>query len=237
MESKNKFSYTIQYQDLDAARRLRLYTLENYLLNSAGRAADQLGFGMHYLSADNMTWVLINLALEVDYLPTEGEVLEVETWIENQVHMLSFRNFRLSVNGKQIGQAKSSWTVINYIDRTIQNIFDRPVFGVVTPGEKLPIEQRRHIPSVDEPAGQWEHQIVYSDIDYNGHCNSCKYLEFMLNAVECPYLPLRLDIKYAKEVRKGDKIRVLYSQTAETTCYEVRTETGELSCSAAIAQR
>lgn len=237
MDNVDHFFYTVQYQDIDADSRLRLYTLENYLLNAAGRAADQRGFGMHYLKPENMTWVLTNLSLEMDYLPTEGETVEIQTWIENHVHMLSIRNFRFSIEGRQIGQAKSVWAIINYIDRTVQNIFNRPVFQLREQGEQLPIARAGHMKPIEEPTGVWEHQIVYSDIDYNGHCNSCKYLEFMLNAAGLCDTPFRLDIKYAKEVYKGDNVKVLYKQDEDNTAYEIRTDTGELSCSAVIAKR
>ena len=46
---KYKYEYEIKYQEVDFNRRLRLYVLENYLLETAGRVADELGFGIKYL--------------------------------------------------------------------------------------------------------------------------------------------------------------------------------------------
>ena len=279
MVKVNSKDYTIQYQDLDQNFRLRLYTLENYLLNVAGIVADEGGFGMRYLIKQDCTWVLTNLTIEINYLPTVDEVLTIETWIENNIHMLSVRNYKLYVAGKQVGNVKSVWAIIGMTDRQVKNIFDQPAFADIATGETINIaraprmipfsEDERHLEAVlpqnnqslPLPAdnsqtaqlGYNRHQVVYSDIDYNGHCNSCKYLEFMLNACEPMQLKkglptcvedvteqtdgLRIDIKYAKEIRRGDEIDIFYRVQTDEINYEIRTSQGEISCQARIAKK
>ncbi|MBR1929144.1 MAG: hypothetical protein IJ834_05325 [Paludibacteraceae bacterium] len=249
--------YKVQYQEVDGNRRLRLYTLENMLLNSAGSNADDTGIGIQYLLEQNCTWVITNMSLEIRYLPTHGERIGIETWVENAAHMLSVRNFRiylLDSEGeiiKQIGQAKSVWAVINITDRTIQNVFEQQVFIDYHYGPALPIGRAPRFHVIDMPDGEDSHKIVYSDIDYNGHCNSCKYVEFMLNACEPVALKqmlpqsaeliddnsktLRIDIKYAKEMYKGEVSKIKYQHIDESTIqYEVRNSAGELACNARI---
>lgn len=234
--NKDRFIYTIQYQDVDADHRLRLYTLENYLLNSAGQAADARGFGFKYLYPQHMTWVLTTLSTEIESLPEPGDELTVETWVEDNIHMLSVRNFRLSVNGHYIGQARSVWAVLHLTERSIQNVFHQPVFQAMGAGEKLSMPRPPHTPAITEPDIREQHKVTYSDIDYNGHCNSCKYLEFMLNTCQPKrdIFPLRLDLRYAKEVYKDDVVSVLCKHDNGSLLYEIRTAEGELSCSARI---
>lgn len=257
------FEYPIQYQDLDQNMRLRLYTLENMLLNAAGLAADEGGFGVQALLKQDCTWVLTNLALEVYYLPTVGETLVLETWVEQNVHMLSVRNYRLRVGESIVGQARSVWAVINIHNRTAQNVFSQSPFSDMGTGEKLVISKAvRMLPFSEEERntpegilGVWPHTVQYSDIDYNGHCNSCKYLEFMINACEpvalkqnLPSSPeacadgkgLRIDIKYAREIHRGEQVVVFWrplpdADASESVAYELRTVSGELSCQARIA--
>ena len=266
MAQVNTLNYTIQYQDLDQNYRLRLYTLENYLLNSAGIVADQGGFGMRYLAKQKCTWVLTNLSVEISYLPTVDEVLTITTWVEQNVHMLSVRNYLLYVNGVLVGKVKSVWAIIHMKERTVQSVFDQPVFLDVPTGETidimraprltaLPEEERMQIMAgeIDKKVcGYTHHEVVYSDIDYNGHCNSCKYLEFMLNVCEpvdlkkelpksVKDLPidyaLRIDIKYAKEIRRGELVDIFFKKQEETINYEIRTASGEVSCQARIARQ
>ncbi len=234
------YDYPIQYQEVDGSRHLRLYTLENFLLNSAGLAADVLGIGSKWLTPKGMTWVLTNVTMEIDRLPQYNQTLTVETWVEDFTHMLSPRNYNLYIDGEKSGQVRTVWAVISLEDRTIQNIFDYPEFATVERGEKIEMGRIRHGVALTEPDGVWEHTIVYSDIDYNGHCNSCKYLEFMLNAHQPAFLgePLILDMKYAKEVHKGDAIRVLYKQVDEQTIrYEVRTAADNTLCVSAVIRK
>lgn len=261
MAQVNTIHYTIQYQDLDQNYRLRLYTLENYLLNTAGLVADRGGFGIRYLIKQNCTWVLTHLSMEISYLPTVDEELTIETWVEKNVHMLSMRYFRLYVNGVLIGKVKSTWAIINMTDRTAQSIFDQPAFQNMAIGETVEIERapRFMVFSPEERAdsiasantlGHRHHEVVYSDIDYNGHCNSCKYLEFMLNACEPVELKkelpsdvnaektvtLRLDIKYAREIHRGEHVDIFYCRMPEEINYEIRTTEGDISCQARIAR-
>ena len=43
---KYRHTIIVPYQDVDATRRLRLYAMENYLLNIAGKVADEMGIGI-----------------------------------------------------------------------------------------------------------------------------------------------------------------------------------------------
>ena len=237
MVQKDKFTYIIQYQEVDENRHLRLYTLENYLLNSAGLAADKHGFGVKYLYPQHMTWVLTNLSVEMDSLPMPGDEMVVETWVQEWVHTLSVRNFRIYINGEKKGEARSVWVVLNIDDRTIQSIFDRSIFHLDEKGESLDLPRApRHV-TKEQADKEDNHKISYSDIDYNGHCNSCKYLERMLDLQEPPTdkFPLRIDLRYAKEVYKGENVRICFFATDGAYHYDLYTGHGELSCSAILS--
>ncbi len=235
--NKFRFDYPIQYQEVDGSRHLRLYTLENFLLNSAGLAADELGIGSEWLTPQGLTWVLTNITFDIDKLPRYNQTLTVETWVEDFAHMLSPRNYRLYINGELSGQIRTVWAVISLEERTIQNIFDYPEFATVERGEKLNLPRIRHGKSITEPDGVWEHNIEYSDIDYNGHCNSCKYLEFILNAYQPSFMgePMLVDMKYAREVHKGESVNVFYKIVDDATVrYEIRTEDDDVLCVSAV---
>ena len=45
---KYNYEYEIKYQEVDGEKKLRLFNLENYLLEVAGTVADELGFGRKY---------------------------------------------------------------------------------------------------------------------------------------------------------------------------------------------
>ena len=233
---KYKYEYEIKYQEVDGEKKLRLFNLENYLLEVAGTVADELGFGIAALHPRGLTWILTRLSVEMYKLPTHCEKVRFETWIESNAHMLSTRNFRIYSDDKLIGQCKSVWAVLNVAKREIVNIFDDPMFANCVDGEVIDMPRIR-MTTIPEPTGIVPHKVVYSDIDYNGHCNSCRYLQAMTDA----YLPdyygkkVRLDINYSKEAMLGEELQTLYLVTEDGVQYQQKNTHGETSCSAKLS--
>ena len=237
---KYNYEYEIKYQEVDGEKKLRLFNLENYLLEVAGTVADDLGFGIQVLHPRGLTWILTRLSVEMYELPTHCQKVRFETWIESNAHMLSTRNFRIYKQGREeewilIGQCKSVWAVLDLEKREIVNCFDDPMFEGCVDGEVIEMPRVR-MTTIPEPTGCEPHKVVYSDIDYNGHCNSCRYLQAMTDA----YLPayygrkVRLDINYSKEAMLGETLQTCYLVTEEGVQYQQKNEAGETSCSAKI---
>ena len=249
MVERMKYSreYEIKYQEVDGRKRLRLFNLENYLLEVAGTVADELGFGIQALHPRGLTWILTRLSVEMYELPTHCERVRFETWIESNAHMLSTRDYRIYVKRREasgerreeewqlIGRCKSVWAVLDMTKREIVNVFDEPIFEGCVDGEVINIERVR-MTTIPEPTGCVPHKIVYSDIDYNGHCNSCRYLQAMTDA----YLPdyagkkVRLDINYSKEAMLGETLQTYYLVSEDGVQYQQKNDNGETSCSAKI---
>lgn len=239
---KYNYFYEIKYQEVDDRKKLRLFNLENYLLEVAGRVADELGFGILTLHPRGLTWILTRLSVEMNELPTHCDKVRIETWIESNAHMLSTRDYRIykvesgeSKEERLIGQCKSVWAVLDLEKREIVNCFDDPIFEGCVDGEVLDMPRVR-MTTIPEPTGCVPHKIVYSDLDYNRHCNSCRYLQAMTDA----YLPdyygkkVRLDINYSKEVGLGDELQTNYLVTEDGVQYQQKNGLGETSCSAKI---
>ncbi len=232
---KYSYEYEIKYQEVDGRKKLRLFNLENYLLEVAGTVADELGFGIRVLHPMGLTWILTRLSVEMDELPTHCEKIRIETWIESNVHMLSTRDFRIYSGDRLIGICKSVWAVLDLEKREIVNCFDNPIFEGSVDGEVLDMPRVR-MTTIPEPTGCMPHKIVYSDIDYNGHCNSCRYLQAMTDAFLPNYYgkKVRLDINYSKEAMLGETLITNYLVSEDGIQYQQKNESGDTSCSAKI---
>ena len=235
---KYNYEYKIKYQEVDAQKKLRLFNLENYLLEVAGTVADELGFGIQQLHPRGLTWILTRLSVEMYELPTHCQKVRFETWIESNVHMLSTRDFRIYAGDKLIGQCKSVWAVLDLHKREIVNCFDDPIFADSVDGEVLNMDRVR-MTTIPEPTGVVAHKIVYSDIDYNGHCNSCRYLQSMTDAYLSDYYgkTVRLDINYSKEAMLGEELQTCYLVTPDGVQYLQKNAQGETSCAARITTK
>lgn len=246
---KYNYEYTIKYQEVDDTCRLRLYNLETYLLEVAGTCADMLGFGTAVLYPRNMSWILTNLSVEMQEMPRQCEHIRIETWIEGNAHMLSIRDFRIykkntdavcdqDENNKWqlIGKAKSVWAVLDLQKREVLNIFSDPMFEGSVDGEVLEIARGARMRALTATTAEREDEVLYSNLDYNGHCNSCEYLKKMVD-LKRPDLsrPIRLDITYSKEVHFGDRINVAYLDTEDGgRQYQIKNPAGEVSSMAMI---
>lgn len=253
---KYYFPIKINYIDTDHTRRIKLHILESYLLEVAGQVASDLGFGTGYLLQQNRTWVLTSMSLEMQTLPTYLDELLVETWIEQNVHSLSIRDFRIyrcpsgkslseqinSTDKELIGSCKSIWTVIDLTERCVVNIFDQPVFNDVVDGEILPIDRAPRIRPLQEFSGQRTFNIDYSDIDFNGHCNSANYLRKMLDTYfpeDLLSAPLRLEINYQNEAHQDDSSTIDYlivnQENSTSVTYQMKnSKTAQIQCMARI---
>jgi len=242
--------FTIPYQELDMNRKLRLYTLEDHILTTAGMAADDQGFGTKDLLPYGYTWIITRMNLHIKYLPTHGESIRIETWIEQNTHMLSVRNYRIYLENKNtptlIGVAKTVWAVLDMQKREIVDAFSLPMFAHAVDGEPLEIHKNPRLSPITTPDGETEHKISYSDVDYNGHCNSCKYMEIMLDTQRPEFmerahaqkkdLNLNVDINYQKEMYLGEEMKVRYSMNEEQICYQIVNTEGT-TCSNARIQK
>ena len=244
---KHYYKYTIPYQDVDSHRRLRLFTLENYLLVVAGRAADDSGFGIEYLYPQGLTWIITRLQARLTYIPTHGDTLLFETWVEHNAHMLSTRAFRIYLMPGRtlIGEAQSIWAILDLQKREIVNIFDqKPFQNCVEDDNVIMPHHERCMPAKAATLIQ-THIIQYSDVDYNNHCNSCKYLEIMLNAhypkflslfsTQTEHYQLFLSINYAKEIALHQTLSTFIWVEDDKVQYQQKDNDGNTNCYAKIA--
>ena len=168
---------------VDFTGRLTMGVLGNHLLNCAGFHASERGFGIAEINENHYTWVLSRLAIELEDMPRQYEDFSINTWIENVYRLFTDRNFELvNKDGKTIGYARSVWAMISMDTRKPADLISLHGnnLGQYVSDRECPIDKPGRIKvSVDAPVE--EYQTRYSDIDINGHVNSIKYIEHILD--------------------------------------------------------
>ncbi len=83
------------------------------------------------------------------------------------------------------------------------------------------------------PQHVMEHRVVYSDIDFNRHVNTMRYINMMFDMLPIEQLtairPVRLDIHFMHECRYGQTLTVGYEQRDGLSLFEVSNERKPLS--------
>lgn len=198
--------------------------LGNHLLNAADFHSNDRGFGMNYLFTQHKTWVLSRLAIEMDAMPRAYDRFFVETWVENAMRFFTARNFKIeSADGTTMGYGRSVWAMIDTETRQpadILKIHDGLINNYIEAGKECPIDPLARV-RIDNNA-----ELVrsigtnYSDIDVNGHVNSVKYIEHVLDLFPLDYLRShtlkRIDIAYVAETHCGDTLNFYMEKNSET---------------------
>ncbi len=232
------YSYRIEPRDVDSTLRVRIYTMGDYVLRAANDDADMLGFGVRDLNVSNSSWVLSRLAIELERIPSRHERIDVYTWVSDYGRLMTTRNMTLSdEEGCGIGAAVTQWAMIDLDTRRPLDLSALSDKRTSLVDREPPIEKPRKIGPF-ECALERPHRVVYSDIDFNGHVNSMKYLEWMADTMPAELLEkaagLRFDINYIHEAKLGQALAVCYAETGDIHRFDIRNGEGLSICKAEI---
>ena len=222
---------------VDFNGRLTMGVLGNHLLNCAGFHANDRGFGIATLNEDNYTWVLSRLAIELDEMPYQYENFSVQTWVENVYRLFTDRNFAIiDKDGKKIGYARSVWAMINLNTRKPADLLTLHGGSIVNYvcDEPCPIEKPSRI-KVTSDQSIATLTAKYSDIDINGHVNSIRYIEHILDLFPIELYKTkrirRFEMAYVAESYFGDVLSFFCDEVnANEFHVEVKKNGNEVVC-------
>ena len=242
MAQKTLYPYRVEPQDVDFTLRATFCSLGSAMLNTAGQDAHRKGFGVAALHADNYSWVLSRMAIELDARPEQYTPYTVATWINEYGRLLSTRNFTLTDEaGVEFGRAVTQWAMIDLEKRTAVDLsWVGQAHEEAMVQEPSPAEKPRKIRSVT-PNLTLQHRVAYSDIDFNGHTNTMRYIEMMLDLLPLEVLTQpafqRLDIHFLKESRYGQTLTVGCELRDEGALFEITTDEGVVAIRASLEWR
>ena len=235
MNKIGKYEFVAEPFHCDFSGRMFLGHLGNQMLNAADFHSTDRGFGMKYLMTIKRSWVLSRLAIEMTEMPGQHEHYTIETWVESAMKFFTSRNFCVSDgNGRIYGYGRSIWAMIDTETRQPSDIFsidNGAINDWIVDDKPCPIAQggRVKMSGNDELVRTLE--VNYNDIDINGHVNSVKYIEHVLDLWSVDWYRehrlKRFEIAYVAETHQGDTMRFYREPVAENE-YCVRLTKTEL---------
>jgi len=204
--------------------QLMMGHLGNHMLNAADFHSTDRGFGMKYLNTIQKTWVLSRLAIEMTDMPSQYDRFYVETWVESAMRYFTNRNFCVvGEDGKVFGYGRSVWAMIDTETRQptdILAIHDGAINEWVEREKECPIAKGGRV-KMDNEAAELVRTIdtYYNDVDINGHINSVKYIEHVLDLWDLSWYRdhriARIEIAYVAEAHQGDRLSFYLEQTGD----------------------
>lgn len=180
----------------------------------------------------NACFVITRMKLKMYFYPGSSDVVRISTWPSDRARMIWTRYFRFETEDRQrtVGEAVSQWVLMN---RTTRSIMKPSEFDIVMPDTgsiPVPFELKKgHFEFT--PDKSIERIPSYSDLDYNGHVNNARYIEWIMDLFPLEDLyenqTAEMDIKYEQEIQHGQKVILDFKYEKEERVFFVRGHNGE----------
>ena len=225
-ERKGRFpvstSYTGRFhlssQDIDCHYRLRPSTLLGFLQDVAAEAAAQFhATREEMVQKYNLFWMVARVRYQLSAPITWGQELTIQTWHRGSERTLMYRDYLLSVDGKEVGRATTVWVLCNLTTRKLERFSNFPEFEGTDGGELCWDTKVPHLHLPDELQTVERRQMHFSETDVNGHVNNTRYADFMCDALgdrlAAPdAFVSELQIGYLAECKMGDTLELRLTQ-------------------------
>ena len=178
---------------------------------------------MRYLLTINRSWVLSRLAIEMEEMPKMYTKFNVETWVESAMRYFTSRNFRVvGEDGKVFGYGRSIWAMIDTETRQPTDLFaidNGAINNWIEKDKECPIDKGGRVKMDQNAELVRTIETYYNDVDINGHINSVKYIEHVLDLWDLEWYRAhaikRFEIAYVAEAHAGDQLSFYREQTGE----------------------
>lgn len=204
--------------------------LGNAMLNAADYHSAERGYGVSELNKIHKTWVLSRFAIDMQEVPVSYDHLVIETWVEAAMKFFTSRNFvvKNADTGLVYGYGRSIWAMIDTDTRQptdLMSVHNGLIMQYVEPSKPCPIAKPGRVVVASDAPFAGKFVARYSDLDINGHVNSIKYIEHVLDLFDVDFYRThrlqRLEIAYVAESHEGDTLALCRQQTGDSE-YTVR---------------
>lgn len=224
-----KYHFMAEPFHCDFTKHLFIGHLGNNLLNAADFHSNDRGYGVNYLNTINKTWVLSRLAIELDETPAIYDKFIIETWVDSVMRYFTNRNFKITnEDGHIYGYGKSIWAMIDTETREpvdIMKVDNETISKHIETNYDNPIKKSSRVKLDSNLILQKSIIALYNDVDINGHVNSIKYIEHILDIFPLEWYKQhsiqKFDIAYIVESHYGETLNFYTDKEIEPINNEV----------------
>ena len=231
---------TLPFELCDVKSDIKLPLLLDYCLMVSGRQSAQLRRSNNNLLVDyKLVWIVTDYEITIHRLPHFQETITIETKALSYNKFFCYRQFYIyDQEGGLLVDILAYFALLNPDTRKVATIPE----DLVAPFETDFVKKLHRVPKMPllEQSIDRDYYVRYFDIDMNGHVNNSKYLDWMYDVLGCEFLkthqPLKMTLKYVKEVSPGGQITSSY-HLDQLTSYHQITSDGQLNAQAMIEWR
>lgn len=238
MEKVGEFHFVTESYQLDFQGKVTIPMIGTYLIHAASVHAADRGFGYSDMTERHTAWVLSRLVIEIREYPKSAGQLTVYTWVDEVGRLFTSRCFELvDGEGNPFGYARSIWAAIDLETRR-PTLLDVEGLSVYISDRPCPIEKPGKIAPVESKTEGVPYRVKYSDLDINGHLNSIKYMEHLLDLFDIGMFREkevgRFEIAYQSEGKYGMPLALHSAETLPGKYEMAICHDGKSICRAAV---
>ncbi|MDR2370803.1 MAG: acyl-ACP thioesterase [Treponema sp.] len=215
-------TFPLRFGAIDRSDRLTLWSTFEFFQDAAISHAEVLGVGREAMKTTGQAWVLSRLSVFWERRPKYGEIITVRSWPRGWEKLFAIRDYDIrDAEDRPIVRGRSGWLILDIEKR-------RPlrVQQIVAPlprndGENAFSAAAPGLSARENLVQSGERRAAYSDVDYNGHVNNTRYIQWIQDIVDPALLERaekkRLDINYLSEVKPGEMIGIWIAPFADVS--------------------
>jgi len=210
-------SAPVRFGAIDKSDRLTLDAVFQFFQEAAICHAENLGVGREDMARTGQVWILSRMSVLVKRRPEYCETITVRSWPRGWEKLFAMRNYEIKdKNDMAIVSARSAWLIVDMEKRrplrpqsVMDNLPQNEGLESLAPEEKgaAALTERGDLQKAAE------RKALYTDIDYNGHVNNVRYVQWIEDALDPQLLEkadkLRIDINYMNEIMLGETAELL----------------------------
>jgi acyl-ACP thioesterase len=215
----HKQDFLVLSNEADIHHLASVFSMGNYLQEAGRSHAEELGWGVNLLRTKKQFWVLARLHIQLLKRPAPGQIVTVHTWPKGTDRHFALRDFLVFLDDELICRATSTWALLQLPQR-------RPIALADLDKRMFTRKDVHAIPAVPdkiespESTGQrYLHNVVFSELDQNGHVNNTRYINWMLDtfptAFHRKHQVVELQANYLAEVFPDQEISIYRQEVSE----------------------
>lgn len=204
--------YHIDWRDIDFKKELKLSMLFSYFQEASSDASEELGYSIDRLEKEfGVAWVLMKMRVDVTRHPKLGETITIETWPLEPGRLSYDRDFLVKDSeGNVIIKAISTWIIMNLKERKIDRGQNVTISYPTIIKERAINAKMKKLKATDPLDTAYTKMIGYSDVDFNGHLNNARYVDYIMDAFPVSehkkYKINSIEVHFTNEALPGDVI-------------------------------
>jgi len=216
---------------VDLFDRLKLASLFQMSQEVAEEQCSEYGSGRKELFEEhNACYAITRMHIRMYRYPKSSTEVCVSSWPIVDKKSIFTRHFTYETHdGELLGCAVSQWVILNLDSRNLMKSCDLNISYPDSCKTKPIISKPPTVYYDFTPRNTVVRKPVYSDLDYNGHVNNARYIEWICDLFEPHKYDERriytLDIKYRKEIVYGDEVYLDFEEKKDLKTFFVKGRT------------